>query len=167
MQAIKNRRSIRKFKNQPLTREQVEHIIKMGMQAPSAHNQRPWQFLVIDQREMLDKIADFHPYASMMTQLPVAILVCGDMSKLGHVNEFWVQDCSAVTENMLIAATAMDLGSIWIGTYPMEEFVDFYKNQYNLPEEIIPFSLLGFGYKDQEKPARDFYESERVHFNQW
>ncbi|MBN1232395.1 MAG: nitroreductase family protein [Candidatus Coatesbacteria bacterium] len=166
MESIYKRRSIRKFKDKEIEESIILEIIKAGMYAPSAGNQQPWQFLVITEREKLNRIPDFHEYSKMLYSSPAAILVCADLLK-ERITNFFPQDCSASTENMLIAATSMGLGSVWLGVYPVEKRIKGFKTLFNLPETIIPFSLVALGYPDEEKTLADRYDSSRIHFNKW
>jgi len=120
IEGIFTRRSIRKYTNQTITDEQIELLIKAGMYAPSASNQQPWHFIVINKREILNKIRDVHPYAKMLSEAQLAILVCGDHD-LELSKGYWVVDCSAATQNILLAAHGMGLGAVWLGVHPREE----------------------------------------------
>ncbi len=166
MKAILQRRSIRAYKSTPVAEEDVEYILRAAMAAPSAGNQQPWHYIVIDDRDLLNRVPDVHPYAEMCRQSPAAILVCGDPSLEKHTG-YWVQDCSAATQNILIAATAKGLGSVWLGVYPREERMKGLGQLLHIPEEIIPFALIALGYPAEEKGSADRYKSERVHKNGW
>lgn len=166
LEAIKTRRSIRKFKPGDVSQEMQRELLEAAMFAPSAGNQQPWQFVVIDDRRILEEIPRICPTASMCRQSPLAILVCGDGS-LEKYPDFWVQDCSAATENLLLAAHAMDLGAVWAGVYPMKERVEGFKNMFALPEQITPFALVALGYPDEEPASARRYKEERVHYNGW
>lgn len=166
MEVILNRRSIRKYKDRDIAPETVEKLLRAAMSAPSAGNEQPWHFIVVDEREKLDQIPEIHPYSDMVTQAPVAVLVCGDKGEQKHEG-FWVQDCSAATENILIAAEAENLGAVWLGIYPDKERVQSFKEFFNLPEPIVPFSLIPVGYPAEEKPPSDRYKKSRVHKNLW
>ena len=119
---VLDRRSIRKYTDQPVPDKLVETLLKAAMSAPSAGNQQPWHFVVIRDRTILDAVPAFHPYARMMVKAPVAILVCGDEA-LEKSKGFWVEDCSAATENLLIEAQELGLGSVWLGLHPREDRV--------------------------------------------
>jgi nitroreductase len=151
MDAIYARRSIRKYSSKPLPRETIEDIIRAGMNAPSAGNEQPWHFVVINRRKILEEIPSVHPHAEMVKQAPVAILVCGDLLMEKHEG-FWVQDCSAATENMLLAAASLGLGSFWLGVYPRQDRVEGLRRLLNLPDHIVPFSLLPIGYPAEKNP---------------
>ncbi|MBS7627126.1 nitroreductase family protein [Candidatus Bathyarchaeota archaeon] len=166
MEAIISRRSIRKYTDQPIPDDKVEMLLKAAMSAPSAGNQQPWHFIVINERKILDEIPKFHSYAQMLHEAPLAILVCGDL-KLEKHKGFWTQDCSAATENILIAANANGLGAVWLGIYPREERIRGLKNLLGLPEHIIPFSLIPIGYPAEHKPPAERYDESRIHYNHW
>jgi len=164
--AIKTRRSIRKYKDKPVPDDVIDQLLEAGMMAPSAGNEQPWQFIVIKDREILDKVPTVHPYSKMITQAPVAILVCGDTRMEKHPG-FWVQDCSAATQNILIAAHAMGLASVWLGVYPAGDRVEGISGLFGLPENVFPLSLLPIGYPDEEKPQPERFDRSRVKIDKW
>lgn len=136
------------------------------MSAPSAGNQQPWQFVVINDPAILDKIRSVHSYAEMLKEAPVAILVCGDL-QLARMKGFWVQDCSAATQNILIAVQAKGLGAVWLGVYPAEERVKGIQKLLSLPEHVVPFALVPVGYPAETKPPSNRYDTARIHYNKW
>ena len=167
MDIIFKRRSIRQYKSDPVSEDKIKKILQSGMCAPSAGDERPWHFIVINKREVLDKIPSVHPYSNMIKQAPLAILICGDLSLEKHTG-FWVQDCSAATENILIAATSFDLGSIWLGVYPREDRINGLKKLLEINDEnIIPFSLIPIGYPAEKKDPKDIYDEHKIHYNKW
>ena len=166
MDAIFKRRSIRKYTNKEVTEETITELLKAGMAAPSAGNAQTWEFVVIDDDEILKKIPEIHNYANMVPDCSKAILVCGN-KKLEKYDGFWPQDCSAATENILIAATDKGLGAVWLGIYPTEDRVDDFKELFDLPEHIIPFSMIPVGHPAEEKDKADRYKEEKVHYNKW
>jgi nitroreductase len=166
IEALLTRRSIRKFTDQPVTDEQVDTILKAAMYAPSAGNTQPWHFVVIRDRELLDMVTEFHPYARMILQSPVAILVCGDRD-LQKFDGFWIQDCSAATENLLLAVHGMGLGAVWLGVHPRPERIEGARKLFELPENILPLSLIPIGYPDESKPDPERFKPERIHMNKW
>ena len=166
MDAILSRRSIRKYTEQPVPDEAVEELLKAAMSAPSAGNQQPWQFVVINDRGILDEIPKYHPYSAMLKEASVAILICGDVNSEKHKG-YWVQDCSAATQNLLVAAQAKGLGAVWLGVYPREDRVAGIRKVLGLPEQIVPLSLIPVGYKGEEKPPANRYDASRVHHNGW
>jgi nitroreductase len=166
MDEIFKRRSIRKYTNAPVPEEKLKEIIRAGMSAPSAGNEQPWRFIVINERSVLDSIPKVHPYSHMLASCSVAILVCGDLTLEKHKG-FWVQDCAAATENMLIEAVAQGLGSVWLGVYPREDRVSGIRKLLNLPEHVIPLSLLPLGFPAEEKPPKGNFDASRIKYNRW
>jgi len=166
LEAILSRRSIRRYTNQPVPDAIVDELLAAAMSAPSAGNEQPWHFVVIKDRKILDAIPKYHPYSQMLTAAPMAILVCGDPSLEKHEG-FWVQDCSAATENLLLAAHAKGLGGVWLGVYPRKERVDGIRSLLKIPEHIIPFALVSLGYPEERKPPSNRYDATRVHRNTW
>ena len=164
--AILTRRSIRRFTNQKISDENIETILKAGMYAPSANNQQSWHFVVVDNREILDNIPNIHPYAKMMKEATLAILVCTDLN-LEKSPGYWVVDCSAATQNILLAAHGLGLGSVWLGVYPREERIKSVIEFFNLPENIKPLSLISIGYPAEEKSTPERFHKERIHWNKW
>ena len=166
MKAILTRRSIRKYKPQAVPDEIITELLTAAMSAPSAGNEQPWEFVVINDRKLLDRIPEFHPYATMLKEAPVAILVCGDLKREKHKG-YWVQDCSAATENILIAVNEKKLGAVWLGIYPREERVAGLRKLLGIPENIVPFSLIAIGYPAEVKEPADRFDPVRVHQNRW
>ena len=136
------------------------------MSAPSAGNEQPWHFVVIKERESLDEIPTFHPYSQMLRHAPMAILVCGDET-LEKYQGYWVQDCSAATQNILLAAQAKGLGAVWLGVYPIKDRVIGLRKLLGIPEHVTPFSLISIGYPAEQKPRSERYDISRVHHNRW
>jgi nitroreductase len=166
MTAIFTRKSIRRYKPKPVSAELVTEILKAAMSAPSAGNERPWHFLVLTDRALLDEIPKFHPYAGMLKQASVAVLVCGDPS-LEKYAGYWVLDCSAATENVLLAAHAKGLGGVWCGVYPTADRVANLKKLLRLPDQVVPFSLIPLGFPDENKQVEERFDPSRVHHNGW
>jgi nitroreductase len=166
MQAILTRRSIRKYTSEPLPEGSLEKLLKAAMSAPSAGNQQPWQFIAITERDVLAQIPSIHPYASMLQEAQAAILVCGDLELEKH-RDFWVQDCSAATQNLLLAAHALGLGAVWVGVYPRSDRVAGLRDLLGLPEHVVPLALVSLGYPDEVKGDADRYDEKRVHRNRW
>lgn len=166
LQEILNRRSIRKFKNQEVSNEIVKQLLRAAMQAPSANNEQPWEFIVVNKKEILEKISEVHPYAKMAKEAAVAIIVCGDLKKEVSKGR-WVQDCSAAIENILLEAVHQRLGAVWVGVYPRKEREDVIRQLFNLPPNIIPLAIIPIGYPNEDKRYEDRYKEERVHYNEW
>jgi nitroreductase len=166
LEAILTRRSVRTYTDEPVTERNIQTMLRAAMNAPSAGNQRPWHFVVINKRDILAAIPDFHPYSSMLLQAPLAILVCGD-PRVERSEGFWVQDCAAATQNLLLAARALDLGAVWLGVHPREEREKGLRDLLKLPRCIVPFALVAIGHTAVEQMQIDRYNEERVHYNSW
>ncbi|WP_461208944.1 nitroreductase family protein [Desulfocurvus sp. DL9XJH121] len=166
LEAIHTRRSIRKFTGGPVSGEQMETLLRAAMAAPSAGNAQPWQFVVLTDRAVMDKVPNFHQYAAMIREASAAVLVCGDLS-LEKYPGFWVQDCAAAVQNLLLAARAMGLGAVWTGIYPDEARVQGARELFGLPGNVVPLALIPVGPTEQPSTAKDRYRPERVHANRW
>ena len=166
IEAILTRRSIRQFTAQPVTDEAVRELLRAAMYAPSARNSRSWHFVVIADRQLLDAVPNFHPYSSMIRQAPLAILVCGD-DKIEPRSAYWVENCSAATQNILLAAHAMGLGSVWLGIYPNDDRVEGMRRLTHVPEHVIPMALIVVGYPAERLTTPERYDAGRVHSNTW
>ncbi len=166
LEVIYTRRSIRKFRNEPVNEKELRTILESAMFAPSARNQQPWHFLVVTEDSLKEKLMNAHPYASMLSEAPLAILVCGD-TDIEKSPGYWPIDCSAATQNMLLAAHALGLGSVWLGVHPRPERKDAIRKIFNLPENIHPFALIAIGYPNENKESPERFRQERVHFNAW
>ena len=166
LEAILTRRSIRKYQDKLVDDDTVRKLLEAAMAAPSSMNLQPWRFIVIDDRAILDKIPDLHPHAKMLKEAPLAVLVCAD-SKVQNIEGYWAQDCSAATENILLAAHALGLGAVWLGVFPRKERMDAVVGLLDLPEEIKPVSLISIGHPAEEKPASNRFDPSRVHHNKW
>jgi len=166
MSAILSRRSIRQYTNKPVARESVYEVLQAAMNAPSAGNERPWHFIVLTERRVLDEIPKFHPYAAMVKHASTAILVCGDVA-LEKYKGYWVLDCAAATQNILLAAHAKGFGAVWCGVYPSEDRVTILKKLFSLPEHIVPFSLIPIGFPDEIKQPVERFDASRIHENRW
>jgi len=166
MQAILTRRSIRRYTSDPVPPGQVDRLLTAAMAAPSAGNQQPWHFVVIRDRSLLDAVPRFHPYAGMLKVAPVAILVCGDVNLEKHEG-YWIQDCSAATENLLLAAHAEGLGAVWLGVYPRADRVAGMRELLGLPEHILPLALIALGQPGEEKGPAERFDASRIHHDRW
>ena len=163
---VRQRRSIRKYKTQPISEERINKMLKAAMYAPSAMNTQAWQFVVVDDKKILTEILKIIPHAEMLKQTVKAILVCGDTSV--EKNETWIlENCSAVTQNILLSAYGLGIGSCWISVYGVEDTGKKIKSLFDLPDSIIPFSLVSLGYPDEEVKAEDRFKKEKIHHNKW
>lgn len=174
MEALLTRRSVRGFTEQPITDEQIEQILAAAMSGPSCRNCRDWQFLVVRDKEMLTRMADVNgPQAAMLKTAAVGIVICGDLERAWpSVKEYWVIDAAIAAQNLTLAAHALGIGSVWLGTYPQMERVTGQAELFGLPEHILPHSILALGYPDVEHreriaKVRKQYEADKVHFEHW
>ena len=163
---IYDRRSIRKYLDKPVNPDLVDEVLRAGMFAPSASNKQPWHFIVFNEKDKILGLKNIHPYAKTLETAPVCIMVCGDTEK-EMAKGFYVTDCSAATENMLLAAKALGLDTCWMGIYPWEELTENFALYLGLPEHVVPFNLiaLGYGAEVKERPRR--YDAEKIHYNRW
>ena len=136
------------------------------MAAPSAGNQQPWHFIVLDDRELLDAIPEYHPYASALKRAPVAVVVCGDTRAEKHAG-YWVQDCCAAIQNLLLATHAKGLGAVWLGVHPREDRERATRKLLDIPEEVVPLAVIAMGHPAEDKGREDRYDASRVHRNGW
>ena len=169
-QNILNRKSVRAYTDRAVSREQLDTLLRAAMAAPTGRDMRPWKFVVIDDKEALAKLAGQLPYAKMLPEAAAAIVVCGDLSVTddkGKPSTNWTFDCSAATENLLLAAEAMGLGAVWTGVYPYEERQTAVNQALQLPEHIIPLNLIPIGYPKGDPQPKDKYDADNVHFNGW
>jgi nitroreductase len=165
-EAILTRRSIRAYTDQPVSEELIRKLLVAAMSAPSAGNGQPWQFIVTTGRGALNALADLLPFGKMLTQAPLAVTVCGDAK--GQPREsYWVQDCSAATENLLLAAHALGLGAVWLGVYPREDRVAGVRKILGIPGHVTPLCVLAVGHPAQPSGPADRYREERVHWDRW
>lgn len=168
MENIMTRTSIRQFTDQPISKDTLDILVKAGMAAPTAMDKRPWAFVVVTDREMLDSLNAIKPWFNLKTAT-AAIVVCGNKDKMTDGNEFgyWSQDCSAATENILLAAHAYGLGAVWCGVFPNPDIIPGVTRVLGLPENIIPFNVITMGYPDENPAPKDKYNPEDIHYQRW
>lgn len=164
MEAICSRRSIRVFQPEAVPPETVHELLRAGFHAPSAHHLRPWHFIAVNDRSVLSGMIAIHSNMSMLKTAPLAIVVCGDSAKSP---DFWPDDCAAASENIIVAAQSMGLGSFWCAVYPRIERMESFKSLLGLPDEIKPYSVLALGKPAEEKRQMDRFNQARVHYNIW
>ena len=164
---IFRRRSIRKYAEQPVEPEKLNLLLQAGMAAPSAMNSRPWEFILVTDKEKLGQFRKRLIFGNR--NAPAAIVVCGNpkAAKNPTWRLFWVQDCSAAAQNILIAATSLELGTVWVGVYPVPAFVAVVREVLSIPKSVTPLCLIYVGYPAEEKPARTQYDGKRVHWQKY
>lgn len=168
---IFTRRSIRSFiKEKKVEQEKIDILLRAAMQAPSACNKQPWEFLVLDDEKIIDSIAPIDKHYVLAAKAPLVIIVLGNEEKTyrGENGLAWYpQDLSASIQNILLQAAELGLGSVWIGTYPDEKRIDGLKKHFNMPEHITPFAVIAIGYSEDKHKFVDRYDSSKIHYNKY
>jgi nitroreductase len=166
LEAIASRRSVRRYTDEPVSEEHVQALLHAAMAAPSAGNQQSWRFVVVTDREQLQRLSEATPYCRMLATAPLGIVVAGDTRDEKHPG-YWVQDCSAAIENLLLAVRALGLGAVWIGVHPVAERVDNVRRACGIPEGIVPMSMISIGHPAEDKPPAERFEASYVHRDRW
>ena len=163
------RTSIRQYIDEPVSKADIETMLRAGMAAPTAVNRQPWHFVVINSKEKLAELAGDNPRGGMLKKAPLAIVVCGNMDKAlpGQGRGFWVQDCSAATENILLAANAIGLGAVWTGLYPDENRAGAVAKVLKLPETYIPLCTIVIGHPAEQPTPKDKWKPENISYNEF
>ncbi len=167
MEAIFTRRSVRQYADRPVADEAVAKLLAAAMAAPSAGDERPWEFIVVTDRAAREEITRIHPYSHMLRQAPVAIVVCADPARGKYPVDYWVQDCAAATENILIAAAALGLGTCWLGVHPIPDRVAGLRRIFAIPAAIVPFAVVAVGHPAATPARADRYDEKRIHQEKW
>jgi len=169
LKTIFSRKSIRSYKEEPVSKDKLEMLIKAGMAAPTAVDKRPWEFIVITDRKVLNQLADALPYAKMASSAAAAIIVGGDVRKQwgGMESDYWIMDCSAATENILLAAESMGLGAVWTAIYPEDSRIRAVRQILGIPPHIVPLNLVPVGVPAGREKAKDKYDPKQIHWNKW
>ena len=165
--AILRRRSVRSYQDTPVERDALIHLVKAGAAAPSATNRQPWEFVVVTDPTVLEKLRHVHAYSNY--QAPAAIVVCGNMERAYKTTgrEFWIQDCSAATQNILLAALDLGLGTCWIGGFPLKANLKKLAEILALPEHVVPLGTIYVGYPAAEPEPRTQYTDAIIHWEQF
>lgn len=166
---IATRVTIRAYQNKPVEKEKVDLLLRAGMAAPTALNAQPWHFIVIDDRSVLKALAGASQHTGILETAPMAIAVCGDLSKALPSAEkvYWIQDVSAATENILLAAHALGLGATWTGSYPVEERHKTAEKVLGLPEHVKAVSIIAIGYPAVQPHVKDKYKETNISYNKY
>ncbi len=166
---IMTRASVRAYTSEEVPDSIVEKILRAGMAAPTAANQQPWHLIVINDQNLKDSISAAFEYTKMVENCSFAVVVCGDMDNLfsGDYPDggFWVEDCSAASENMLLAAHALGVGGVWCGIYPLQDREETLRAILNLPANLTPLNVMAFGYPSQPVPPKDKWNTDKIHYN--
>lgn len=166
MNEIFNRASVRVFKDAPVEKEKIEILLKAAMQAPSAGNQRPWEFIVVEDKKTLEQLSETDPYAKFVAKVPAAIVALGNTDEM-RFPEHWEQDLGAACENILLEAVSQELGAVWLGVAPLKERMDHITKVFDLPDNIRPYSIIPFGYAKRPYEVEERYDADRVHFEKY
>lgn len=164
LETIFNRKSVRKYTERPIEKEKLETLVRAGMAAPSSRDRRPWEFVIVTDRDLLDKMGDGLPLARMLKETKQAIIVCGDTVKSENA---WQLDCSAAAQNILLAAESMGLGAVWTAAYPYPERMKIIRDALQLPEHILPLTVIPLGYPTGIEKPKDKYNKKQIHYNGW
>lgn len=165
---IMTRTSVRYYTEEPVSAEQTETLLRAAMAAPTAVNKQPWSYVVITDaatREQLSNDTGKAPAG----RAPLLIVICGDMDRAleGEARDYWIQDCSAAAENLLLAAHGMGLGAVWLGYYPITERVNKLREILGMPESIIPLGIMAVGHPAEQPEPKDKWRPEAVHYEKW
>ncbi|MDL2262748.1 nitroreductase family protein [Bacteroidales bacterium OttesenSCG-928-I21] len=163
LSVIFNRKSVRNYTADPVSEENVQTLIKAGMSAPSGKDIRPWEFLIVDNRDVLNTLAEELPHAKMLSHAPMAIIVCGDSAR----SSYWYLDCSAAAQNILLAAEALNLGAVWTAAYPYEDRMDAVAKNANLPPHVLPLCIIPVGHPNGEFMPKDKFDESKIHYDKW
>lgn len=160
---ILGRKSVREYIDKEVESEKIMALMKAGMAAPSGKNMRPWEFVVIKERGTLDSLAVVLPYAKMLAQAPMAIIVCGDPAR----SSYWYLDCSAAAENILLAAESMGLGAVWTAAYPYEDRMKEVRKYTGIPSNLFPLCVVPVGYPKRDQPPMDKFDATKIHYERY
>ena len=166
MDAIFTRRSVRKFLKTPVEMDKIEQLLKAAMQAPSAVNERSWEFIVVQDKKLLGKLAMMSPYAGVIKDVSVAIVALGNTKQM-YFPEYWQLNLAAATQNILLQAVELDLGAVWLGVAPEADRMKYIAGLFALPEHVLPFAVIPIGYPATENKFIDRYEPEKVHYDKY
>ena len=160
---IFERKSVRTYLDKEVEKEKIDLMLRAGMAAPTGKNIQPWEFVVVTDRAKLDSMAAALPYAKMLAQARNAIVVCGDSAR----SSYWYLDCSAATQNILLAAESLGLGAVWTAAYPYEDRMQVVRKYINLPRNILPLCVIPFGYPAANEKPKQKFDEKKIHYNQY
>lgn len=164
LETIFKRKSVRKYLDRPVEKSKMEMLVRAGMAAPSSRDRRPWEFIIVTDRTLLDTMADGLPFARMLKETQQAIVVCGDTIKSDNS---WFLDCSAATQNILLAAESMNLGAVWTAVFPYPDRMKIVSKVLNMPEHIYPLAVIPVGYPMGAETPKNKYNEKQIHYNGW
>ena len=165
---IMQRKSVRNYLSDKIVSdEQIEKMLHAAMAAPTARNTQPWEFIVIKDKETLELLSEQINSAKMLNEANCAIVVLGNLNKLDDMTDFWSQDTSAATQNILLEAEALGLGAVWIGVYPLKDRIEVLKETFKLPKDVIPFNIISIGYPDGSDKPKDKWNIKNIHYEKY
>jgi nitroreductase len=166
---ILDRKSVRKFTDTPISKQQLTTLARAAMAAPTAVNRQPWEIIIVTEKALLKKLGAALPHAKMTTGAAAAFVICGNMERTGEglERDFWVQDCSAASENLLIAASSMGLGAVWTAAFPFEERMAGVRQILGLPQDIVPLNVIPVGYGVAGIQSHDKFDVNKLHWDGW
>ena len=165
---IHARRSGRAYTDRQVAPETIDTLLRAAMAAPTARDRRPWRFVVVDDRRLLDSLGAQLPYAAMLLGAPAAVVVCGQLTAgVDPAEEMWMQDCAAATENLLLAAQAVGLGAVWTGVYPYADRVALVSRLLRLPPDVVPLNVIPIGYPGERTEPKQKFDRKNIHHNGW
>ena len=180
LEVIKARTRIRSFTGEKLTEEQINTLLKAAMAAPTAANEQPWRFIVITDDAVKAGLYNGEVHKKIVTGAGAVIIVCGENTRLRRAhgadsdaqpvpepNPYWYEDCSAATENLLLAATALDLGAVWLSCYPIERSVNRIRDYLGIPETVTPLAIVPVGHPAEKPAPKDKWKPENIHYDKW
>jgi len=167
MREIYLRRSVRKYKKDKISNDIITKLLHAAMSAPSALNEQPWEFIVVDDDTLLNKISQFSNHSSFVSTAPLAVIVLANLDKVKST--LYHQDLAACTQNLMLEAVSNNLGTCWLGTYPKEDRMTYIKELFNLPNNIEPFSIIVVGYPEDEAAFKEVnrFNENVIHKNRW
>jgi nitroreductase len=168
LKSIHQRSSIRDFTGETIAEDILTEIVKAGMAAPSSNNKQPWSFIIVTDRDIMLKLSENLPYAKMLDKAGAAIIVCGTPDRKDtELSDYWIQDCSAATQNILLAVEAFGLGAVWTGVSPRKQRIDWVKKVLNIPEDVEPLNVIPVGYPSKPPVIKNKYKPDKIHWNTW
>ena len=167
LDVIHSRKSVRTYTDEPVSKEQLLTLVKAAMASPTGMDKRPWEFIIVTDKEVMREWADTLPYASMLKKAQAAIVVCGRTDKDNGGSPYWYVDCAAATQNLLLAAESIGLGAVWTATYPYEDRMGVVINEYNLPDDVKPLCIVPIGYPTGKEQPKDKFNEAKIHFDKF
>lgn len=168
LEMLQTRRSIRQFTGAPIPPSDLETISQVAVQAPSAVNVQPWAFVAVTRPETLEALADALPYAGMVRQAGAAVIVCGLPGKDPKWSpKYWIYDCSAAAQNVLLAAHGLGYGAVWCAVHPEEDRVARVRAICGMPDHVVPMALIPIGVPAPDQSGHKAERSCDIHWEQW